>query len=108
MKKLQVGLLALVAVFAFSAVLSASAIADKAETTLLAEWLKNGAAVVANLATTISGNLTLIHLNLAETACTGSFDGFAGANGVGSINEVLNAKGEKVREGLSGTGAILE
>jgi hypothetical protein len=108
MKKLQVVLLALVAMFAFSAVLSASAMADKAETTLLAEWLKAGVAVAANLASKSTGSLTLIHLNLAETTCTGSFDGFVGLNGVGSINEVLNEKGEKVRETLTGTGPVLE
>jgi hypothetical protein len=104
MKKLQVVLLALVAVFAFSAVLSASAMA---ETTLLAEWLKAATPVAANLAAETTGSLTLVHLNLAQTTCTGIFDGTVGADGVGQITEVLNAAKVKVRSTLTGTGEIL-
>ena len=104
MKKLQVVLLALVAVFAFSAVLSASAVA---ETTLLAEWLKTATPVTASLAAETTGSFTLIHLNLAKTTCTGSFVGTVGADGVGQITEMLNAAKQKIRVGLTGTGEIL-
>ena len=108
MRRRQMVLLALVAVFALGAALSASAMADKAETTLLAEWLKAGTGVVGSLAAKTTGSVTLIHLNLAKTTCSGSFDGTVGVDGVGQITEALNTKEEKVREGLTGTGVILE
>jgi len=104
MKKHLLGL-TLLAVFAFSAVLASSA---SAEVTLLAEWLKNGTAVVAALEALSGEELTLGHLGLAEVKCSGFFDGLVEANGKDIIESVLNLANELVGEKLVGLPVLCE
>jgi len=92
MKKLYFIGLTLLAVFAFSSVLVASA---SAETTLLAEWLFNGAAVTGTLTTEISGEISLEDnkapiVGKADVLCSGILDGWVDANGLDFVSEVLN------------------
>jgi hypothetical protein len=95
MKKYQI-VMAFIAVFAFSAVAVASA---SAETTLLAEWLFNGAAVTALLSVETSGNLNLstlvLGIDAVEILCEGIFDGSVGPNGEDEITAVLTTPGKE-------------
>lgn len=89
MKKIQILGTALFALFAFSAVLAATA---SAEVTLLAEWL-NGTAAITTLTST-EGNGTLLledTSNKGAVECTGTLDGSVGANGEDETTEVLQA-----------------
>ena len=61
MKKIQTVVLACFVVFAFSAILAATA---SAETTLAAEWLHNGAAVTTTLTTESPGSIELEDIKL--------------------------------------------
>jgi len=103
MKKLHVLLMALVAVFAFSAVVAGSA---SAETTLLAEWLVKGVGVTTALESLSGEELTVGHLGLAELKCSGFFDGLVEANGLGVVESVLNLAGE-LTSGTALTGLAL-
>jgi hypothetical protein len=108
MKKYQILGLALLAVFAFSAVLSASALA---ETTLLAEWLVNSATFTGTLTTTSEGTL-LLEDNKAFGAkiaveCMGRFEGTIGPSGEDLTTMVLNLAGTKLI-GVKLTGESLE
>jgi hypothetical protein len=107
MKKLHVVLMALVAVLAFSAVLSASA---SAEETLLAEWLIGGAPVTVLTSVTTTGPVTLITLVLGvaavEILCEGIFDGSIGPNGEDEVTEVLTLGGVAIGSELVGTSLI--
>jgi hypothetical protein len=101
MKKLHVMMLALVAMFAFSALLAEVA---SAEITLLAEWLANGATITTTLTSETSGKL---RLEDAETIagksaviCSAILDGTIGPNGEDSITEILNLAGQKIELGL--------
>jgi hypothetical protein len=93
MKKLNLFCLALVAVFAFSAVIVAAA---SAETTLLAEWLINGAAV-----TTLTSTINTVEEILLEdlgnkgaVVCLSVvFDGSIGPSGEFETTEVLTLAG---------------
>ena len=98
MKKVQVVTLALLALFAFSAVLASSA---SAEVTLLAEWLVGGSPIVGKtLATETTGSILLEDSGVpAATICSGILDGTVGPNGTDEITMVLNLKSEEVKLG---------
>ncbi|HEY3970080.1 MAG TPA: hypothetical protein VGL79_01665, partial [Solirubrobacteraceae bacterium] len=107
MKKLYFIGLALLAVFAFSSVLVASA---SAETTLLAEWLFNGAAVTGTLATEISGEILLEDnkapiIGKSDVSCSGILDGWVDANGLDIVSEVLTLT-TKLPVTLAGAGLL--
>lgn len=97
MKKFQGVILAMLAVTAFGAVLASSAFA---ETTLLAEWLANGAEITTNLATTSTGALLLEDTKTiagsAAVLCEGIFIGAVGANGKDETTEIQNLAKEKI------------
>jgi hypothetical protein len=105
MKKLHVVLMALAAVFAFSAVLAGSA---SAEVTLLAEWLVKGLGVAAgaSFASSSGEELTFGHLGLLELKCSFFLDGLVEADGVGVIESALNLAGELI-SGTALTGLAL-
>jgi hypothetical protein len=110
MKKLHVVLMALVAVFALSAVAVSSA---SAEITLLAEWLANGNPITMTLATTSKGTLLLADSGTifgeAIVKCTGgSLDGWVGPDGTDQINEVLNPSGKSIEAALKGEAFLCE
>jgi hypothetical protein len=94
MRKIHILGIALVAMFAFSAVVASMA---SAETTLLADWEINGAIVTANTATTAEGEIQLedTKAKLGVT-CSGKFIGTVGANGVDSVTEVQSLTGTAV------------
>jgi hypothetical protein len=102
MRKFHVAL-ALFGVLAFSAFAAVSA---SAETTLLAEWLFNGAAVTALLPVETEGTIFLSTLVLGikavELECAGIFDGSVGPNGEDEITKVLNL----AKEEISGTALV--
>jgi hypothetical protein len=98
MRKFQTVILALVAVSAFGAVLTASA---SAEVTLVALWLANGLEITANLASETSGSLLLEDtkaplVGKAAALCSAILDGVVGANGTDEIREVLNLAKELI------------
>jgi hypothetical protein len=97
MKKIQKVLWALLAVSAFGALIASSAFG---ETTLLAEWLANGAEITTNLATTTTGALLLEDTETiagkAAVLCEGIFIGSVGANGKDETTEVQNLAKEKI------------
>jgi hypothetical protein len=99
MKKLHVGVLALFAVFAFGAVLVASA---AAETTLPANWLVDGGAIGGTLATEQTGSLLLEDTKTiagaASVLCTGLVIGSVGPNGEDETAQILNAAGQATGE----------
>jgi hypothetical protein len=98
MRKLQTVLLALLAVFAFGATLSASA---SAETTLVAEWLAGaGLKITTNLASETSGSILEEDEGAGPGAvlCSAILVGTVGTAGKGVISEVLNLAEEKVGE----------
>lgn len=89
MKKLYVMMMALVAVFAFSAVVAGAA---SAETTLLAEWLINAAPVTELVSVETVGTIRLQDTsNGATVECPGSLIGSVGPSGEDEITELLNA-----------------
>jgi hypothetical protein len=103
-RKIQLLGLALFAVFAFSAVLAGMA---SAEVTLLAEWLRNGAAITANLASVTTGEITLEDNKVpiagkVAVLCSGILDGTVGANGADEITKALNLSGEELGAALTG------
>jgi hypothetical protein len=102
MRKLQI-VLVLFAVLAFSVVATVSA---SAETTLLAEWLFNGAAVTALLPVEMAGEFLLALLILGVEAldilCSAIFDGSVGPNGEDEITKVLNLVKEEIGSELVG------
>jgi hypothetical protein len=102
MKKIQLVGLAVVAVLAVSAFVSASAFA--AFTT--AEWLAAAAKVPAGgLASESTGGLTFENVNVgASFLCEGLFLGKVEPGGVDTVTEVLNTAGVKV-EPLDESGA---
>jgi hypothetical protein len=109
MKKIHVISLALVAIFAFSAVLAASA---SAETTLLVVWTAKGTEITTEQATTTTGTILLADTKvplLGEVAvtCEGKLDGFVGANGTDLITEVLNSENIAILP-LEGKGLLCE
>jgi hypothetical protein len=114
MRKYQIFVVAVFAVFAFFVVAAASAFAE-APVTLLAEWLVNGAAVEENLSVSAEGTLTLTDLNalkagiVASALCTGVLMGTVGLSGVDEINELLTVGGVLVPlVALEGAGLVCE
>ncbi len=107
MKKLQILGIALVAVFAFGALVAGSASATV--TTLLAEWLVNGVAIPegTNLASESTGELELTDLKtlLGESTvkCSGILIGTVGFDGADTVTEVLNLAKELIGAPLTGT-----
>jgi hypothetical protein len=97
MRKFQTVLFAMLAVSALGAIIASSAFG---ETTLLAEWLANGAEITANLATTSTGSLLLEDTETiagkAAVLCEGIFIGTVGANGKDETTEVQNLAKEKI------------
>jgi hypothetical protein len=96
MKKLQILGVALVAMFAFSAIVVASASA--AVTFLLAEWLVNGADAAGQNVEAV-GTILLEDTGAfggAAMECSGILDGTVGADGLGVVSEVLNLAGTTV------------
>jgi hypothetical protein len=88
MKKHHVLGLLMLALFAFSAVMAASA---SAETTLLAEWLIKEKAVATLTSVEISGELLLEDTGVkGHVICDGIFDGSVGESGEAEITEVLS------------------
>jgi len=112
MKKFQLMGVALVAVFAFSVVLSASASA--APTFLLAEWLVNGAAVTeaqefnSETVGTLLLEDTKTLLNASSVVCSGKLLGTIGFDGLDVISEVLNLSNEAIGPALTGTALSCE
>jgi hypothetical protein len=108
MRKIHLIGLALFAVFAFAAV---SVTAASAETTLLAEWLENGKAVVANTPTVSEGELLLEDMKTAtDILCSGKFVGTLGLSGVDSVTlvEDLEAKDNSLHCIITAKGACEE
>jgi hypothetical protein len=109
MKKHHILGLAFLAIFAFSAVLAATA---SAETTLLAEWEIKAAPVMTLTSVKTTGTITLINLlvgvKVAEIFCEGAFVGSVGANGEGEVTEVLDKAGNKIGMELVGTSLSCE
>jgi hypothetical protein len=96
MKKFYTVILALFAVSALGAVMAAAA---SAEETLGAEWLANGNAIVAPLATETSGQLLLEDNGVVgepAVLCSGILLGTVGANGVDETTELLNLAREAI------------
>jgi len=90
--------LALLAIFAFSVVATATA---SAELFLLAEWLYNGATILSELLVTSLGTLLLEDnkvpiLGKAMVLCSGYLDGFVGPGSADLITEVLNTSLESI------------
>jgi hypothetical protein len=88
MKKIQLLGIALVAVCAFSALVTASAFAL---TFALAEWLEGGVAVAATKNVVAEGELLFSNLeNGANFLCSGEFDGNVRPNGADEVTQVLD------------------
>ena len=109
MKKLQVMLLALVAVAALGAVMAASA---SAETTLAAEWLEGAVAIPTAQASTTTGSL-LLEDNKAfgtkgSVTCSAILDGTVGPGGVDSITAVLTSAGASLESLVVGKSLLCE
>jgi hypothetical protein len=95
MKRFQLMGVAMLALFAFGAVLAASSSA--AVTFLLAEWLLNGVAVTTELLTESPGALILRDSGLkASVECEGLLDGWVGPNSLDYVSEVLTTGGEAI------------
>lgn len=99
MKKVQLLGLALVAVFAFSAMAAVSA-ASGAVVFLLALWLHNGAEVTSTMPAETEGEVLLentkvraIFGSAAKLLCSGFFMGTVGPNSAGEITEILTLSG---------------
>lgn len=94
MRKIQVLGIALVAMFAFSAIVASMA---SAETTLLAEFLLNGAAITTAVATAGEGEL-ILEDNKAGLGvkCSGILDGTVSSDGKDEVSTVLTLAGVTV------------
>jgi hypothetical protein len=105
MRKVHLLGLALLAIFAFSVVATATA---SAELFLLAEWLYNGAVISGELLVESPGELLLEDnkvpiLGKSMILCSGIFDGFVGPGSADLITELLNLSKESISTtGLSG------
>ncbi len=90
---------ALVAVFAFSAMVAATASAESLPT-LLAEWLVNNTGVTATLPVDFEAQELLWEtktvLGNVDVLCSGLFDGTIGEDGVGELAEMLSLNGELI------------
>jgi len=94
MKKLQVVSLALVALFAFSAMLATTA---SAAGTLLPEWLIKGVGVTTLTSVIIEGELLLKDTGVsAGVKCSGKFIGSVGPSGEDEITSVQSLTGATI------------
>jgi hypothetical protein len=107
MRKIHLLWLALVAICAFGAVGTASAIAEEGP----AEWLENGAVMLVAKAATTDGELLfwdlLSSVGEPQFLCSGIFIGSVGPGGKDEVTEVMNLSLVKVAEldpGVSETG----
>jgi hypothetical protein len=95
---------AMVALFAFGAILAASA---SAATFLLAEWLDGGTAVTTELLTEVTGELLLEDTKLkAIVLCSGILDGWIGPNSLDAVSEVLTLGGGSVNTTALGASGL--
>jgi len=102
MKKTQLVVMAFVAVFAFSALITGSASA--ALTFEKAHFLVNGSEAPAKTVINSTGELRFENvLNSAAFTCSGLFEGTVGPSGTGEITRVVNLSGAEVKE-LPATG----
>jgi hypothetical protein len=105
MRKIRLFGLVLVAVCAFSAVVTASAFAL---TFALANWLENGNIITVEKLVETEGELLFENLsNGAAFLCSGIFDGSVGNDGIDEVTELLTLGKVAVPEldpGVSGTG----
>jgi hypothetical protein len=94
MRRHQVINMAFFALFAFSAILAASA---SAEVTLLAEWLVNGTAITATLTSKITGEILFEDSKILgvklDVLCSFIWDGTVLTDGESEITEVLSLTG---------------
>jgi hypothetical protein len=92
MNKYKVVIMAMFAVFAFTAIAASSAMALKEE------WLHEGKAISTPTAGLIDGKLELIHtgglLGSATIRCTGQFHGTFGPGSADTITDALGLSGE--------------
>ena len=94
MKTIHMLTLAFAVLFAISTAATTIALA---ETTLLAEWLNNGAVIISNLATKSEGEITLEDTKLGlGVLCSYIFVGTVGADGADAVTEVLSLAGAAV------------
>jgi hypothetical protein len=94
MKRFRLMGVTMVALFAFGAILAASA---SAATFLLAEWLDGGTAVTTELLTEVTGELLLEDVKLKSAVlCSGVLDGWVGPNSLDYVSEVLTLGGGSV------------
>jgi hypothetical protein len=103
MRKIRIFWLALVAVFAFTAILATTA---SAETTLLAEWLASGAEFTGALTIEAKGSVLLEDSAFKfSVECKGTIIGAIGGSdsGLTEASEVLTTSGVKTGVALSGT-----
>jgi hypothetical protein len=106
MKQFKLLGVAMLAVFAFGAIMAVSA---SAVTFLLAEWLVGGTAVSTELLTETTGELLLEDtkvplLGKAIVTCSGILDGWVGPNSLDWVSEVLTLSGAAVSTtALTGT-----
>lgn len=93
MKKIHLIGMALVAVFAFGAVMVSSASA-------VSQWLVGGKTVLTLTSVSVEGALTLttlvLGINVASVECPGIIDGSVGPAGENEETELLNAAGEAI------------
>jgi hypothetical protein len=98
MKKLQIFVIAVFAVAAFSAVVVTSAFAEEEAATLLAEFLAGTKPITENLATDTIGELLLSDDNVpiiktAAVVCSGLFEGTVDENGEDEIHALFSLGG---------------
>jgi hypothetical protein len=93
-KKHHIFGLALLALFAFSAIMAVSA---SAETTLLAEWLIKEKAIEELTSVEMSGEILYEDTGVkGHVVCSGVYDGSVGFSGEAEITEVLTLEGSVV------------
>jgi hypothetical protein len=108
MKKIHLFTVALVAMCAFSALVTASASAVL--TFEKAEWLANGTAITeALLADWVGELLTENLLNTSDILCSFLYEGTVGPGGADTITMVYDLAGKLIEElGAAGTGLLCE
>jgi hypothetical protein len=98
MRKLQIFVIAVFAVTAFSAVVVTSAFAEEEARTLLAVWLDDDETVTAPLAIVSEGEFLLSDDNVpiiktAAVVCSGLFEGTVGGNGEDELKPLYSLGG---------------
>ena len=108
MRKIHLFTVAVVAMCAFSALVTASASAVL--TFEKAEWLSGGVAITEALLADSVGELLFENLlNTADNLCSGLFEGTVGPGGADTVTMVYNLAGTLIEElGAAGTGLLCE